>query len=54
MAAGTRVAFADADVGQKDVGPLATITPAYLNSTPVLRRAQPVSYYFVDAVSPVS
>jgi polynucleotide 5'-hydroxyl-kinase GRC3/NOL9 len=51
LAAGWRVALVDADVGQKDIGPPATITLGYPDASAV--QAQPAAWYFVGAVSPV-
>lgn len=51
-AAGAHVAFVDADVGQKDVGPPSTISLAYPDATHPLAQAQPAALYFVGAVSP--
>lgn len=52
-AAGFRVAFVDADVGQKDVGPPATISLAYLDGVINLSQAPLAALYFVGAVSPI-
>ena len=53
LTAGFRVALVDADIGQKDIGPPASITLGY----PVLERPlveiTPAAMYFVGAVSPV-
>jgi polynucleotide 5'-hydroxyl-kinase GRC3/NOL9 len=51
LAAGWRVAMVDADVGQKDIGPPATITLGYPD--PSWAKVQPAALYFVGAVSPV-
>jgi polynucleotide 5'-hydroxyl-kinase GRC3/NOL9 len=51
LAAGWRVAVVDADVGQKDIGPPATITLGYPDAT--LVAVHPAMLYFVGAVSPV-
>ncbi|HEY7490357.1 MAG TPA: Clp1/GlmU family protein [Candidatus Tectomicrobia bacterium] len=51
MAAGWRVAIVDADIGQKDIGPPATITLGYPDAS--LARVPPAALYFVGAVSPV-
>lgn len=45
------MAFVDADIGQRDVGPPATISLAYPEAT-VLSRAPVAGLYFVGAVSP--
>jgi polynucleotide 5'-hydroxyl-kinase GRC3/NOL9 len=52
LAAGCRVAVVDADVGQKDIGPPATITLGYPYPSRALTEVQPVGLYFVGAVSP--
>jgi len=51
LAAGWRVAIVDADVGQKDIGPPATITLGSPDAS--LAKVQPTALYFVGAVSPV-
>jgi polynucleotide 5'-hydroxyl-kinase GRC3/NOL9 len=52
--AGFKVAFVDADVGQKDVGPPGTISLAYLdNVTGLSRTYHLTALYFVGAVSPI-
>ena len=51
LAAGWRVAMVDADVGQKDLGPPATITSGYPDASGA--KVQPTALYFVGAVSPV-
>jgi len=51
-AAGASVAFVDADVGQKDVGPPATITLARIEDEGPLSQARPVALYFVGDVDP--
>lgn len=53
VTAGVRVAFVDADIGQKDVGPPATITLAYPEAGQSLARAALAGLYFVGAVTPV-
>ncbi len=52
LAAGERVAVVDADVGQKDIGPPATITLGYPQRDTSLTQAEPAAWYFVGAVSP--
>jgi polynucleotide 5'-hydroxyl-kinase GRC3/NOL9 len=52
-AAGCKVAFVDADIGQKDLGPPATISLAYLDVTTGLSQARLAGLYFVGSVSPV-
>jgi polynucleotide 5'-hydroxyl-kinase GRC3/NOL9 len=51
LAAGWRVAIVDADVGQTDIGPPATITLGYPDAS--LAKVPPAALYFVGAVSPV-
>lgn len=51
-AAGAHIAFVDADVGQKDVGPPATISLTYPDAAHPLVQARPAAIYFVGAVSP--
>lgn len=53
LAAGERVAVVDADIGQKDIGPPATITLGYPERDHALQQVQPSAWYFVGAVSPV-
>jgi polynucleotide 5'-hydroxyl-kinase GRC3/NOL9 len=53
LAAGFRVAVVDADVGQKNIGPPATITLGYPEAAQCLAEVQPAALYFVGAVSPV-
>jgi polynucleotide 5'-hydroxyl-kinase GRC3/NOL9 len=53
LAAGGRVALVDADVGQKDIGPPATITLGYPEAASALSAVPPVAWYFVGAVTPV-
>lgn len=51
--AGHRVALVDADIGQKDVGPPATITMGYTDGDPGLSAITPAAFYFVGSTSPV-
>jgi polynucleotide 5'-hydroxyl-kinase GRC3/NOL9 len=51
--AGFKVAFVDADVGQKDVGPPGTISLACLDKGAELSRIHLTALYFVGAVSPI-
>jgi polynucleotide 5'-hydroxyl-kinase GRC3/NOL9 len=51
--AGHRVAFVDADIGQKDIGPPAAITMGYSDGDSTLRAITPAAYYFVGSTSPV-
>ena len=48
------LAFIDADVGQKDLGPPATITLGYPRPTLALSELTPAALYFVGAVSPAA
>lgn len=50
-ASGMAVAFVDADVGQKDLGPPATITMAPLEGEPA--QTVPTGWFFVGDVNPV-
>lgn len=52
LTAHSRVAIVDADVGQKDIGPPATITMGYPSRTQSLADIQPATLYFVGAISP--
>jgi polynucleotide 5'-hydroxyl-kinase GRC3/NOL9 len=49
---GRRVAVVDADIGQKDIGPPASISLGYAESDVELSSVVPSSFYFVGAVSP--
>ena len=51
-AAGFQVAFVDADIGQKDIGPPATISLAYPEAEADLAQARLAGLYFVGAVNP--
>ncbi len=51
---GLSLAFIDADVGQKDLGPPATITLGYPRLNLALSELTPSAWYFVGAVSPVA
>ena len=53
QAAGDRVAFVDADVGQKHVGAPAAITLGYPTVGQPLSMVQPTAWSFVGTVSPV-
>jgi polynucleotide 5'-hydroxyl-kinase GRC3/NOL9 len=53
MEAGFKVAIVDADVGQKDIGPPATITLGYPELFQELAIIKPASLYFVGTTSPV-
>ena len=50
---GARVAFVDADVGQKDVGPPATVSLAYVQDGCSLSQAESAGGYFVGDTSPI-
>lgn len=52
LAAGATVAFVDADVGQKDLGPPATLTLGYLDATHPEAPLSPAAWYFVGATTP--
>jgi polynucleotide 5'-hydroxyl-kinase GRC3/NOL9 len=49
---GHKIAFVDADVGQKDVGPPATISLAYSDGQAGLATAELAGMYFVGSTSP--
>jgi polynucleotide 5'-hydroxyl-kinase GRC3/NOL9 len=53
LATGQRVAIVDADVGQKDVGPPATVTLGYATGTDERWAGAPEAFYFVGSTSPV-
>jgi polynucleotide 5'-hydroxyl-kinase GRC3/NOL9 len=53
MEAGFTVAIVDADVGQKDIGPPATITLGYPDLSLPLAGIKPACQYFVGSPSPV-
>lgn len=53
LAAGHRVAIVDADLGQKDVGPPATVALGYVAGTAERWSAVPEAFYFVGSTSPV-
>ncbi len=50
---GRRVAFVDADIGQKDVGPPASVTLAYPQPGQPLADGRPAALYFIGAVNPM-
>jgi polynucleotide 5'-hydroxyl-kinase GRC3/NOL9 len=52
LAAGLCVAVVDTDIGQKDVGPPATLTLGYPEATQSLAEVLPVAWYFIGATSP--
>ncbi len=52
MSAGSSVAFVDADIGQKDVGPPTTISLGYPEPGLQLCEIQPSALYFAGSVSP--
>jgi polynucleotide 5'-hydroxyl-kinase GRC3/NOL9 len=47
-----RVAMIDTDVGQKDIGPPATLTLGYPEVGQSLTKVPPVAWYFIGATSP--
>lgn len=47
-----RVALVDADVGQKDIGPPATITLGYFTASRGQAPVRPSAYYFVGSTTP--
>ena len=49
---GQRVAVVDTDVGQKDIGPPATLTLGYPEVAQSLAEVPPVAWYFLGATSP--
>jgi polynucleotide 5'-hydroxyl-kinase GRC3/NOL9 len=49
---GARVAFVDGDIGQKDVGPPATISLAYPRRDQPLANAEAAGLFFVGAINP--
>ena len=53
VAAGFKVAFVDADIGQKDLGPPATISLGYLKTAASLMQAKLAGLYFVGSVDPI-
>jgi polynucleotide 5'-hydroxyl-kinase GRC3/NOL9 len=52
LEAGRRVAVVDTDVGQKEIGPPATLTLGYPQAAQSLAEVQPVAWYFIGATSP--
>ncbi|MFN3918841.1 MAG: Clp1/GlmU family protein [Methylohalobius sp.] len=54
LRAGLQPALIDADVGQKDLGPPATITLGYPRLNQALQDLRPAALYFVGAVSPLA
>lgn len=53
LEAGRRVAVIDTDVGQKDIGPPATLTLGYPEATQALPQVPPAAWYFIGSTSPV-
>src|SRR5215813_13229242 len=49
---GRRVALVDTDVGQKDIGPPATLTLGYPEVAQSLAEVSAVAWYFIGATSP--
>jgi polynucleotide 5'-hydroxyl-kinase GRC3/NOL9 len=52
LVAGATVAFVDADVGQKDLGPPAALTLGYLDAAHPAAPLSPAAWYFVGATTP--
>jgi len=52
LAAGLRVAVVDTDIGQKAIGPPATLTLGYPEAAQSLAEVPPVAWYFIGATSP--
>src|SRR5215510_7826560 len=52
LEAGQRVAVVDTDVGQKDIGPPATLALGYPEAGQSPTEVQPVAWYFIGATSP--
>lgn len=53
VATGQRVAIVDADIGQKNIGPPATVTLAYVAGAVEQWATPPEAYYFVGSPNPV-
>lgn len=53
VTAGFKVAFVDADIGQKDLGPPATISLGYLETAAGLSQARLAALYFVGSTNPI-
>jgi polynucleotide 5'-hydroxyl-kinase GRC3/NOL9 len=53
VATGQRVAIVDADIGQKNIGPPATVTLAYFTGAVEQGATAPEAYYFVGSPNPV-
>jgi polynucleotide 5'-hydroxyl-kinase GRC3/NOL9 len=53
LARHAEVAFVDADIGQSNVGPPATVTLGYLTSPVKFSAVQPAAYYFVGSTGPI-
>jgi polynucleotide 5'-hydroxyl-kinase GRC3/NOL9 len=53
LEAGRRVAVLDADVGQKAIGPPATLTLGYPQLGQPLTATPPAAWYFIGAITPV-
>jgi polynucleotide 5'-hydroxyl-kinase GRC3/NOL9 len=51
---GEQVAFVDADIGQKDVGPPATVSLGFADAAAGLSAARLAGFYFVGHVNPVA
>jgi polynucleotide 5'-hydroxyl-kinase GRC3/NOL9 len=53
LTAGHSAAIVDADLGQKDIGPPASVTLGYVKGTAECWTAAPEAFYFVGSTSPV-
>jgi polynucleotide 5'-hydroxyl-kinase GRC3/NOL9 len=53
LARATEVAFVDADIGQSNLGPPATVTLGYPISPLDFSAVQPAGYYFVGSTGPI-
>jgi polynucleotide 5'-hydroxyl-kinase GRC3/NOL9 len=53
VATGQRVAIVDADIGQKNIGPPATVTRAYIAGTVEPWAMAPEAFYFVGSPNPM-
>ncbi|HYQ92949.1 MAG TPA: Clp1/GlmU family protein [Candidatus Competibacteraceae bacterium] len=51
--AGFKVAFVDADIGQKDIGPPATVSLGYLETAAGLSQSRLAGLYFVGSTNPI-
>ncbi|MBM3223362.1 MAG: hypothetical protein FJZ47_06135 [Candidatus Tectomicrobia bacterium] len=53
LEAGRRVAVLDTDIGQKEIGPPATLTLGYPQAVQPLTQVPPAAWYFVGTTTPV-